>query len=215
MLLQLPRPNHPMPTTLDRAAPFQPRLARIVVGEELSRADLAGGLAVGAHQHREQALDLLERPGRSPTERTVRPTPRLCARTPVREDAQPATFGNDRSKDADTAAAPPSGHGGAGVRAWLRGVLRARGRRGRVAGRPGLAASRRPARRPPAPLGSRGSAGVRGRPAPAWPATMLAPTIAVPDGAPTPGRQGRRSRPREPLTACSPPHPRTGTVSAA
>jgi hypothetical protein len=32
-----------------------------------------GGLAAGAHQHREQARDLGERPGRGPPERTARP----------------------------------------------------------------------------------------------------------------------------------------------
>ena len=31
------------------------------------------GLAAGAHEHREQALDLLERPGRDPAEGTMRP----------------------------------------------------------------------------------------------------------------------------------------------
>jgi hypothetical protein len=73
MLLQFPWPDHPMAAALERAPPLQPRLTRIVVGEEPGRTSAAGGLAAGAHQHCEQALDLLERPGRGPAERTVRP----------------------------------------------------------------------------------------------------------------------------------------------
>jgi hypothetical protein len=74
VVFQIPRADDPMAAAPDRAAPLKPRLPRIVAGEELGRAGLATvGLAAGAHQHREQALDGFERPGRGPAERIVRP----------------------------------------------------------------------------------------------------------------------------------------------
>ena len=58
---------------LDRAAPLQPGLPRVVKGEQLARRGLADGQAGDADQHREQALDLAERSGQGPAERAVRP----------------------------------------------------------------------------------------------------------------------------------------------
>jgi hypothetical protein len=53
MSLQVLRPKDPMAAALDRAGPLQPRLPRIVVGEQLSWVGAVGGLAAGAHEHRE------------------------------------------------------------------------------------------------------------------------------------------------------------------
>jgi hypothetical protein len=84
--LELLRHDHTV--VAERAAPVQPGLAGVVVGEELgrrirhlglsdrragARAGGADSLAALAHQHREQALDLAERPGRGPAERAPRP----------------------------------------------------------------------------------------------------------------------------------------------
>ena len=52
--LKLMRNDHPMAAALDRAAPLQPRLPGVVVGEELWWAGMPDGPATGAHQHREQ-----------------------------------------------------------------------------------------------------------------------------------------------------------------
>ena len=51
---------------------------------------------------------------------------------------------------------------------------------------------------------------------PAWPAMLLAPTIAVPTGTPMPAVKGGSSRrvwPAPPLTACPGPRPRQGKAS--
>jgi hypothetical protein len=70
---QIPHPDDSMPAVLDRAGPFQPRLRWVIASEQLGWTTAANGLTVGAHQHGEQALDCLERPGRGPAEGTVRP----------------------------------------------------------------------------------------------------------------------------------------------
>jgi hypothetical protein len=70
--LELLGPDASPTTALERAAPLEPRPPRIVMGEEFGRRRVPGVKAAIAHEHREQALDLPERPGRGPAEGTVR-----------------------------------------------------------------------------------------------------------------------------------------------
>jgi hypothetical protein len=73
--LQVPGADEPLAAAVDRAAPVKPRVARIVEAERGVRLGLADLEARDADQHREQALDLAERPREVPAERTVRPHP--------------------------------------------------------------------------------------------------------------------------------------------
>jgi hypothetical protein len=91
--LQLPRERGAMLAADDRAGPLQPRLPVIRPHQQLiGLAQAARGSAVGAHQDRERALDLEERPGRGPAEGAMRPSrdPRLDAHhRPLRSRALP------------------------------------------------------------------------------------------------------------------------------
>jgi hypothetical protein len=82
--LEVPRQDDPQPAALNRAAPLQPRLARVMVGEDLAQVAAADSPTADAHQHREQALDLPERPGQVPQNEQRGPTPHIPARTVVR-----------------------------------------------------------------------------------------------------------------------------------
>jgi hypothetical protein len=70
--LQVPGANESLAAAVDRATPFQPRVARVVETEQGVRLGLADLQARHADQHREQALDLAERPGEGSAERAVR-----------------------------------------------------------------------------------------------------------------------------------------------
>jgi hypothetical protein len=63
-----------------------------VEAEQHVRLGLTDFQARDAYQDREQTLDLAERPGEGPTERTVRPHSAPPTRTLVREDTQPASL---------------------------------------------------------------------------------------------------------------------------
>jgi hypothetical protein len=90
--LLLPGTHHPPPAALDRTTPLEPLAARVVEAKQRARLGLTELQAQDADQHREQALDLAERPGEGAAEGTVRPHSALPILEHLFENTQPATL---------------------------------------------------------------------------------------------------------------------------
>ena len=106
--LQVPGAEEPLAAIVNRAAPLQPRLPGVVEAERRARLGLTDLQAGDADEDCEQALDLAERPGEGPAERTVRlysapPYPNTCSRKYTVKLA----LRNDCSKDAEVLAFEP------------------------------------------------------------------------------------------------------------